>query len=103
MQSWIHSGRVVSGHDVSDGGLLIALLEGAFAGNCSLECNFHLGFQDDVMSLKWLFSEELGVLLEVNDSEVASLLKDAEHAGVSSALSVVGRTRPVFGAAATVC
>ena len=36
-QSLITEGRVLAGHDVSDGGLAVALLEMAFAGNCGIE------------------------------------------------------------------
>jgi len=27
-------------HDISDGGLITSILENAFAGACSVECNF---------------------------------------------------------------
>lgn len=31
--------RISSGHDISDGGLITALLEMAFAGNCGINVN----------------------------------------------------------------
>ncbi len=36
-QSLIADGCVLAGHDVSDGGLAVALLEMAFAGNCGIQ------------------------------------------------------------------
>ena len=35
-QELISQGLIVSGHDISDGGLITTLLEMAFAGNCGL-------------------------------------------------------------------
>lgn len=37
IQNLIQKDLVLSGHDVSEGGLITALLEMAFAGNCQLE------------------------------------------------------------------
>ena len=37
MQQLISERLIISGHDRSDGGLIVTLLEMAFAGNCGLE------------------------------------------------------------------
>jgi len=37
------AGKLHAGHDISDGGLLTACLEMAFAGNCSLQLTFNHG------------------------------------------------------------
>ena len=63
-------GRILAYHDRSDGGLLAALAEMAFAG--------HLGWDVDIEDedlLRALFSEELGLVLQVRASEVAEVTK----------------------------
>ncbi|XP_069762804.1 phosphoribosylformylglycinamidine synthase isoform X2 [Narcine bancroftii] len=53
-----------AGHDVSDGGLLTCLLEMAIAGNYGIEVNIE---NNEATALELLFSEELGLVLEVSD------------------------------------
>ncbi len=36
-QALLRARRISAGHDISDGGLAVALLEMAFAGNCGVE------------------------------------------------------------------
>ena len=48
-------------HDRSDGGVLLSLLEMAFAGHCGLELDF--GAQADLVAA--CFSEELGAVLQI--------------------------------------
>lgn len=40
-QSCIAQGRISAGHDISDGGIAVTLLEAAFAGNCGLQVCLH--------------------------------------------------------------
>ncbi|KAH9106086.1 hypothetical protein AeMF1_018194 [Aphanomyces euteiches] len=68
IQACVRNGWLSAGHDRSDGGLLVALLEMAFAGNLGL----HLDIPFDspkVMTLREqigvLFAEELGYVLQV--------------------------------------
>ncbi|XP_038668127.1 phosphoribosylformylglycinamidine synthase [Scyliorhinus canicula] len=56
-----------AGHDVSDGGLLTCLLEMAIAGNCGMELNIS---DSDTGVIELLFSEELGLVLEVPETTV---------------------------------
>jgi phosphoribosylformylglycinamidine synthase len=74
-----------AGHDRSDGGLITTLLEMAFAGNCGIEVELE---GDDPLAV--LFSEELGLILEVDGEAVAGTLGALRDAGVPCAL--VGRT-----------
>lgn len=69
LQLFVQQHLILSGHDVSDGGGLSAILEMAFAGNKGV----NLGFNNiidapasfmDVLSL--LFSEDPGVIIEVS-------------------------------------
>ena len=65
VQELIREGLVLSGHDVSEGGLITCLLEMAFAGNCGLDINLDnsniFGRYDVFASL---FAEELGLVFE---------------------------------------
>lgn len=38
-QSLLQQGTISSGHDISDGGIVTALLEMAFSGNCGLQAS----------------------------------------------------------------
>lgn len=67
---------LLSYHDVSDGGLLTAVLEMAFAGNCGLD----VAVED--ASMAGLFAEELGMLLEVEASSADACVAAFVGAGV---------------------
>ncbi|KAG7487705.1 hypothetical protein MATL_G00026240 [Megalops atlanticus] len=72
--------RLISaGHDVSDGGLISCLLEMAFAGNRGLEVDLPLQ-GPGIMEV--LFSEELGLVLEVSESNVARVCQSYADAGL---------------------
>ena len=62
LQSCIAKNYIASGHDRSDGGLITALLEMAFAGNCGIQINL----QTRANAIPALFSEELGLVFEVH-------------------------------------
>jgi len=66
------AGKILAYHDRSDGGLLATVLEMAFAGRCGLELNIG-GLSGS--PLEKLFNEELGVVIQVKKSGVASILK----------------------------
>jgi phosphoribosylformylglycinamidine synthase len=80
--------RVLSaGHDRSDGGLITALLEMAFAGNCGLEVELEgLGEATDPLHpagpLAVLFSEELGLVFEAPAEEEDRILEAFWAVGV---------------------
>ncbi|XP_033111209.1 phosphoribosylformylglycinamidine synthase-like [Anneissia japonica] len=63
MQNLISEGKVLAGHDVSDGGIITTLLEMAFAGNCGIDVN--ISSETEVNAIDTLFAEELGLVLEV--------------------------------------
>eukprot|EP00245_Coleochaete_scutata_P014824 TRINITY_DN6413_c0_g1_i1.p1 TRINITY_DN6413_c0_g1~~TRINITY_DN6413_c0_g1_i1.p1 ORF type:complete len:531 (-),score=70.22 TRINITY_DN6413_c0_g1_i1:315-1682(-) len=82
VQKLIDRRMISAGHDISDGGIVSAVLEMAFAGNCGI--NVHVphpkGHSTEEAPFAALFSEELGLLLEVspeNEAEILSLFKDA--------------------------
>ncbi|KAF0684551.1 Aste57867_23469 [Aphanomyces stellatus] len=68
IQTCVHNSWLSAGHDRSDGGLLVALLEMAFAGNLGLDLNIPFDAKK-VMTLREqlgvLFAEELGFVLQI--------------------------------------
>ena len=60
VQQLIDDGVITAGHDRSDGGLITTLLEMAFAGDCGIDVELS---GDDAIAM--LFSEELGLVMEV--------------------------------------
>ena len=63
-QKMLEERRISAGHDISDGGLAVALLEMAFAGNVGITADVSEA-ADSGGPLAALFAEELGLLLEV--------------------------------------
>uniref|UniRef100_A0A4W3JTM2 Phosphoribosylformylglycinamidine synthase n=1 Tax=Callorhinchus milii TaxID=7868 RepID=A0A4W3JTM2_CALMI len=61
--NYVTVGLLWAGHDVSDGGLLVCLLEMAFAGNFGVNVDFST---EGESVLELLFAEELGLVLEVS-------------------------------------
>ncbi len=67
-----HSGKVLAYHDRSDGGLLAAVLEMAFASRCGLDLD--LGALAG-SSLEKLFNEELGAVIQVSKTDAGTVLE----------------------------
>ncbi|MDH4319135.1 MAG: phosphoribosylformylglycinamidine synthase, partial [Desulfobulbaceae bacterium] len=61
---------ILAGHDRSDGGLITTVLEMAFSGNCGL----HMELTGNDSALAQLFSEELGLVLEVDVKRSAEVI-----------------------------
>ncbi|XP_032287707.1 phosphoribosylformylglycinamidine synthase [Phoca vitulina] len=78
-QGLLRDRLLCSGHDVSDGGLIICLLEMAFAGNCGIEVDVPAPGVD---ALSVLFAEEPGLLLEVQEPDLAQVLERYRAAGL---------------------
>jgi phosphoribosylformylglycinamidine synthase len=64
-------GLVLAYHDRSDGGLFVALAEMAFAGHTGLAIDASSAPDAGAGLLAWLFAEELGVVLQVRDADLA--------------------------------
>nr|WP_236600021.1 phosphoribosylformylglycinamidine synthase [Ramlibacter alkalitolerans] len=112
-------GRILAYHDRSDGGLFAAACEMAFAGHVGVALNIDLlvtegdGISDsraeygdaknwatqvsarrEELTLKALFSEELGVLLQVRTAERNEVMQVLRQHGLSKHAHFVGKTRP---------
>jgi len=66
IQKLMSENLIHAGHDVSDGGLITAFLEMAFAGNCGLR----IRMDGPWSPVERLFSEELGSVIECHLSDV---------------------------------
>ena len=113
------AGQILAYHDRSDGGLLAAAAEMAFAGHVGVALNVDLlvtegdGISDsraemgdaknwanqvsarrEELTLKALFSEELGVLLQVRTEERNAVMQTLREHGLSKHSHFVGKTRP---------
>jgi phosphoribosylformylglycinamidine synthase len=71
---------VLAYHDVSDGGVLVTLLEMAFAGHCGVSID--LGEVADPVAA--CFAEELGAVIQVPDAQVAHALQVLKDCGLSA-------------------
>lgn len=112
-------GKILAYHDRSDGGLLAAAAEMAFAGHVGVALNVDLlvtegdgisdsraevgdaknwagqvGARREELTLKALFSEELGVLLQVKTDERNAVMQTLRDHGLSKHSHFVGKTRP---------
>ena len=76
-QELIDARIVLAGHDRSDGGLVVTLLEMAFAGNCSIDVKLPATSGSD---FEILFNEEAGFVIEVATDDVRSVM-DAYRKG----------------------
>jgi len=77
VQKLIGEGLVLSGHDRSDGGLIVTLLEMAFSGNSGIDISIETS--EDPLAL--LFCEEAGLVVEYapeTEEKVLSTLTDAQ-------------------------
>lgn len=81
VQTLIEEELISAGHDVSDGGLLVTVLEMAFAGNCGVQLN--LTSPVGCRAYQTLFAEELGLVLEVGKKHVHVVMEKLSDSGVS--------------------
>ena len=78
---------LLAGHDRSDGGLLTTVLEMCFGGDCG--CVMEATTENSVM--EFLFNEELGLVVEVDDAKVAEVL--AAYEAVQVPARVIAKTQ----------
>ena len=98
VQALAKRGALLSGHDVSDGGLLVALLEMAFAGDKGIEIDLAYvetgglpGAVGSVGVMEAAFAEEVGMVVEVAKADADAVAAELRAAGV--AVAVVGSAR----------
>ena len=111
--------KILAYHDRSDGGLLACVAEMAFAGRVGVSLNVDMlvtegdgitdsrmdvgdsknwagqvGARREELTLKALFSEELGVVLQVRTAERSDVMATLREHGLSKFSHFIGKTRP---------
>jgi phosphoribosylformylglycinamidine synthase len=75
VQQMIDKDYILAGHDVSDGGFIVAILEMAFSGDCGVEINLT---DNNQPAIGYLFAEEPGLVMEYppeHEDDIFLLLK----------------------------
>jgi phosphoribosylformylglycinamidine synthase len=83
-------GRLLACHDRSDGGLFAALCEMAFAGGTGVDVDLDALGDEDVAAL---FSEELGMLLQVRQADLEPVTQVLAAAGLGEGTHRIGGLR----------
>ncbi len=116
-------GKLLAYHDKSDGGLLATVCEMAFAGNVGVSLNIDMlltegdGISDsraeygdsknwagqvsarrEELTLQALFSEELGVVIQVRTAQRNEVMQTLREHGLSKHSHFIGKTRPAHAA-----
>ena len=76
IQNFINDKIILSGHDKSDGGLITTILEMCFSGNKG--CNLNI-INSNIDYTCYLFNEELGLVIEVDDENINTVLHAFEN------------------------
>jgi phosphoribosylformylglycinamidine synthase len=88
------AGLVLAYHDRSDGGVLVSLLEMAFAGHCGLEIQLD-GWAE--ATLRALFNEELGAVLQVASANREAFETLLVRHGLAAIAHRIGRPKAKLG------
>jgi phosphoribosylformylglycinamidine synthase len=81
IQNLIERELISAGHDRSDGGLITTILEMLFAGNCGGTIVLDEKYMGKDAML-FLFNEELGIVLEVQKSNLQEVEREFIDAGI---------------------
>jgi phosphoribosylformylglycinamidine synthase len=77
IQQLNRDGKLLAYHDRSDGGVLVTLLEMAFASQCGLKI---VSAREDLLT--YLFNEELGAVVAIRREDLLYVLNAIDHAGL---------------------
>ncbi|GMV28355.1 MAG: phosphoribosylformylglycinamidine synthase [Rhodanobacteraceae bacterium] len=83
-------GLLLAYHDRADGGVLVTLLEMAFAGHCGLSIGLD-GWAEN--TLRALFCEELGAVVQVRRDDVIAFKALLDRFGIADIAHMVGRPK----------
>ncbi len=86
----INKKRIFSFHDISDGGLIISAIEMMLAGGCGL--NLDLSKISFLKESSNLFSEELGMLFQINKKDFSEFKKNFTKLGLKNSFFNIGST-----------
>jgi phosphoribosylformylglycinamidine synthase len=86
IQKLMSENLILTGHDISDGGLVTTVLEMAFSGNCGLR----IQMDGPWSALERLFAEELGAVVECQVRDVPKVVEILDSFHLPS--TVIGET-----------
>ncbi|AMC99691.1 Phosphoribosylformylglycinamidine synthase [Halomonas chromatireducens] len=92
IQGLNRDGKLLAYHDRSDGGLLVTLLEMAFAAHAGLEIKLDWLIDEPADAVDALFAEELGAVIQVNRQYTEEVLAQFAGAGIETC-GVIARPR----------
>lgn len=92
LQVLVERGLLAAYHDRSDGGVIVSLLEMAFASRCGLELELNAPPPDLLASL---FNEEAGVVIQVLDSQRVAVAEVFAEFELTAAVHLLGQ--PIAG------
>jgi phosphoribosylformylglycinamidine synthase len=84
-------GNLLAYHDRSDGGLLVSVLEMAFAGHCGLNIVLDTVAHNREELAAVLFNEELGAVIQVRQDSTPEVLAQFSAAGLGDCVAVIGQ------------
>ena len=88
-QTLLNDNKVIAYHDRSDGGLFTTLCEMAFAGKTGLNVDIS-SLVGQSSSLEVLFTEELGAVLQVANSDIDSVVQTFMENGITGIHNIGG-------------
>jgi phosphoribosylformylglycinamidine synthase len=111
VRALVAEGRVLALHDRADGGLFAAVCEMAFAGHCGVSLNIDMlavdphaadwgdfkirpeqvAIRRNELTLRALFSEELGLVLQVRARERDAVMQALRDAGLGAITHAIGK------------
>jgi len=99
IQTLNNKGLLLAYHDRSDGGLFVTLCEMAFAGHCGISVTLdplltQSADTGDAQQLSALFSEELGVVIQIETRHHAAVMAILTEAGLGSISHLIGHPNP---------
>ncbi|KAJ8732017.1 hypothetical protein PYW08_014747 [Mythimna loreyi] len=84
-QKLLKEGKLLSGHDVSEGGFITTALEMGIGGIRGMNLDINVEPErKNVSEIQVLFNEELGIILEVSRSNVSYVLTEYKKNGVNA-------------------
>jgi len=92
IQDCLSAGQLLAYHDRSDGGLLVTLLEMAFAGHCGLSIDVSCLAGNSALAS--LYSEEAGAVIQVADTQLPAVRARAAELGLEQCLHGIGSAVP---------
>jgi phosphoribosylformylglycinamidine synthase len=107
-------GAILAYHDKSDGGLWVAVCEMAFAGRCGVYLNVDMltidahskdwgdfkirpeqvKVQRDELTLKALFNEELGAVIQIRKDDLSAVMEALRAANLGGVTHMIGKPMP---------